>query len=151
MTLRRLGTLLVLVLAAGLLSLLAIGTGRTLAVGLAAVAVGFGLALATQADRYESVMDVVADAGEWALALAPGLLVAYFAFNGGGYFPAAQGFVALVLALVLALRAWFASEPLAGFGPLASVAAGILAMYAAWTALSAAWSDAPGRALVEFD
>src|SRR4051794_41886455 len=117
MTLRRLGTLLVLVLAAGLLSLLAIGTGRTLAVGLAAVAVGFGLALATQADRYESVMDVVADAGEWALALAPGLLVAYFAFNGGGYFPAAPGFVAPVLALAPPPPGGVPPEPPPGFGP----------------------------------
>jgi hypothetical protein len=151
MTLRRLGTLLVLVLAAVLLSLVAIGTGRALAAVLAAIAVGFGLALASQADRYGSVMDAVADAGEWALALAPGLLVAYFSFNGGGYFPGAQAFVALVLAIALALRFWLASEPLAGYGPLAVVTAGMLALYGLWTMLSAAWSHAPGRALLELD
>jgi hypothetical protein len=149
--LQRVGTLLVLALAAALLSFVAIGTGRALAAVLAAAAVAFGLALAAQAHRYESVMDVVADAGEWALALAPGLMVAYFGFNGGGYFPGAQAFVALVLALVLALRMWFASEPLAGLGPLPAMGAGLLALYGAWTALSASWSHAPGRAVVELD
>jgi O-antigen ligase len=151
MTVRRLGTVLVLVLAAALLSLVAIGTGRAIAAVLAGVAVAFGLALVSQAGRYESVMDAVAEWGEAALALAPGLMVAYFAFNGGGYFPGAQAFVALVLALVLALRMWLAAEPLAGFGPLSVVTAGLLALYGLWTAMSAAWSDAPGRALLELD
>ena len=144
-------TLLVLALAAALLSFVAIGTGRTVAAVLAFVAVGFGLALALQAHLYESVMDAVADAGEWVLALGPGLLIAYFGFNGGGYFPGSEAFVALVLAIVLALRVWLASEPFAGFGPLAAIAAGLLAIYGVWTALSAAWSHAPGRALLEFD
>jgi O-antigen ligase len=151
MTLRRLGTLLVLALSAALLGVVAIGTGQALAAVLAAIAAAFGLALAAQADRYESVMEAVADAGEWALALAPGLLVVYFSFNGGGYFPGSQAFVALVLALVLALRMWLASEPLAGFGPLSTIAAGLLALYGTWIALSASWSHAPGRALVELD
>jgi O-antigen ligase len=151
MTLHRAGTVVVLALAAALLAAVAVGTGRGLAAVLAAVAAAFGVALALQADRYESVMDLVADAGEWALALAPGLMVAYFAFNGGGYFPGSQAFVAVVLALVLALRFWLASEPLAGFGALATVGAGILALFAAWTALSAEWSNAPGRALLETD
>jgi hypothetical protein len=142
---------LVPVLAALLLGLVAIGTGRWIAAVLAAVAAAFGLALASQASRYESVMDAVADAGEWALAFAPGAMLVYFSFNGGGYFPGAQAFVALVLALVLALRMWFASEPLAGFGALGGVAVGLLALYGLWTALSASWSHAPGRALVELD
>jgi hypothetical protein len=150
-TVHRLATLLVLLLAAGLMSFVAIGTGRALAAGLAVVAAGFGIVLALQAHRYESVMDAVADAGEWALALGPGALIVYFSFNGGGYFAGSQAFVALVLAIVLGLRMWLASEPFAGFGPLVSVAAGLLAIYGVWTVFSESWSHAPGRALLEFD
>jgi O-Antigen ligase len=144
-------TLLVLVVSAGLLAFVAIGTGRALAAALAVVAIAFGFVLALRAHLYESVIDAAADAGEWALALGPGVLIAFFGFNGGGYFAGAQAFVALVLAIVLALRMWFASEPFAGFGPLGLVAAGCLAIFGVWTALSASWSDAPGRALLESD
>lgn len=151
MTLRRAGTVLVLVLAALVLGLVAIGTGRSLAAALAAVAVLFGLALAAVADRYESTLDAVADLGDRGVALLPGLLVVYFGFNGGGYFPGADAFVTVVLALILALRLWFASEPLAGFGPLAGIAAGLLLLFGLWTALSGGWSDAPGRAVIEAD
>lgn len=151
MTLRRLGTVLVLALAAAILGLVAAGTGRALAGVLAALAALFGLALAAHADRYESTMDMVARGSEWALALAPGLLIIYFGFNGGGYFPGADAFVAVVLAIVLALRIWLAPEPFAGYGPLAAAAAGLLLLFGVWTLLSGTWSDAPGRALVEAD
>jgi O-antigen ligase len=151
MTLRRLGTVLVLALAAAMLGLVAAGTGRALAGGLAALAALFGLALAAHADRYESTMDMVSRGSEWALALAPGLLIVYFGFNGGGYFPGADAFAAVVLAIVLALRIWLAPEPLAGYGPLAAIAAGFLLLFGLWTLLSGTWSHAPGRALVEAD
>jgi hypothetical protein len=151
MTVRGLGAALVLVLTAVVLALVAIGTGRELAAVLAALAVAFGLALAVQADRYETALDVLHDATETALVLTPGLLLVFFAFNGGGFSPAPVAFVALVLALVLALRLWFAPEPFAGFGPLGGVAAGLLALYAVWTAMSSSWSHAPGRALLETD
>src|SRR5205823_3216901 len=75
----------------------------------------------------------------------------FFSFNGGGYSPAPVAFVAVVLALALALRIWFAWEPFAGFGPLVGVPAGSLALYAGWAALSSQWSHAPGRALLETD
>jgi tetratricopeptide (TPR) repeat protein len=151
MTVRGLGTVLVLVLTAVVLALVAIGTDRGVAAVLAALAVGFGFALATQADRYDTALDVLHDATETALVLTPGVLLVFFAFNGGGFSPAPVAFVAVVLALVLALRLWFAPEPFAGFGPLGGVAAGLLALYAIWTGLSASWSDAPGRALLEAD
>ena len=151
MTLRRLGTVLVLALAVAVLGLVAAGTGRALAGGLAALAAVFGLALAAHADRYDSTMDMVSRGGEWALALAPGLLIVYFGFNGGGYFPGADAFAAVVLAIVLALRMWLAPEPFAGYGPLAAVAAGVLLLFGLWTLLSGTWSHAPGRALVEAD
>jgi O-antigen ligase len=151
MILRRAGTVLVVALAALVLALLAIGTGRGLAAVLAALAVLFALALYVQAPRYENALEGLADAGERALALAPALFVVFLSFNGGGYSPAPVAFVAVVLALALGLRIWFAWEPFAGFGPLAIVAVALLALYAAWTALSSQWSHAPGRALVETD
>src|SRR4051794_11760503 len=104
MTLRRIGALLVPVLAALMLALLAIGTGRAVAAVLAAVAVVFGLALAAQAERYESTIDVLHDAAEWAVVLSPAILIVFFSFNGGGFSPAPVAFAAAVLALILALR-----------------------------------------------
>jgi hypothetical protein len=151
MTLRHVGTVVVVALSALVLAFVAIGTGRGLAAALAALAALFGLALAAVGPRYETTMDALADAGSKALALAPALLIVFFGFNGGGYFPGPVAFAAVVLALVLALRFWLASDPLAGFGPLAAIAAGALFMYTIWTALSGAWSDAPGRALLETD
>lgn len=151
MTLRRAAIFVVVALSALVLALVAIGTGRGLAAGLAALAALFGLGLALVADRYESAMDALADAGEKALTLLPALLVVYFSFNGGGYFAGPDAFAGVVLALVLALRMMLASEPLAGFGPLAAIAGGALLLFGLWTALSEAWSDAPGRALVEAD
>ena len=151
MILRRAGTVLVLALAALVLALVAIGTGRALAAVLAAAAVLFGLALYVQAPRYETTLEGLADAGDRVLALAPALLVIFFSFNGGGYSPAPVAFVTVVLALALGLRIWLAWEPFGGFGPLAIVAVALLALYAGWTALSTQWSHAPGRALIETD
>ncbi len=151
MTLRRAGTVLVVALSALVLALVAVGTGRGLAAALAALAAVFGLALAAIADRYDSTMEAFSDAGERVLAFVPGLLIIYFSFNGGGYFPGPVAFAAVVLALVLALRMWLAPEPLAGFGPLGALSGGALLLYGLWTALSGTWSHAPGRALIEAD
>src|SRR6266511_3643879 len=86
-----------------------------------------------------------------ALVLLPGALTVYLSFNAGGFFPNTDAFVAILLAGVLIARISLAAEPFAGFSRPVAVAAGALALYAGWTLLSAAWSDAPGRALVEFD
>ena len=80
MILRRAGTVLVLVLAALVLALVAIGTGRALAAGLAAAAVCFALAFFTLADRYESAVEALSDAGERAIAFTPGVFVIFFSF-----------------------------------------------------------------------
>ncbi|MEA2423510.1 MAG: hypothetical protein QOF55_2609 [Thermoleophilaceae bacterium] len=141
------------VLSAVLLSLVAVGTHRVVAVPLAALAAVCGAVLVRRARgrREPTETHALANAGEWALALLPGVLVVYFSFNGGGYFPGSQAFVAMLLALALGLRLALAAEPLAGYGSLALSAAGTLALFAVWTLLSATWSDAPGRAFVEFD
>ena len=86
-----------------------------------------------------------------ALLLLPGALTVYLSFNAGGFFPNTPAFVALVLAAILALRVLFAAHPWEGFTPGLVVAAGALGLLGAWTLLSAVWSNAPGRALIEFD
>ncbi len=85
------------------------------------------------------------------LLVLPGALTAYLSFNSGGFFPDTQAFVVIVLVLILAARIALANAPFAGFGrPLLLVGAG-LGLFALWTLLSGLWSDAPGRALLEFD
>ena len=140
-------------LAAALLSLVAVGTHEALAIPPAALAAVCGAVLVRRARgrREPAETALLTTAGEWALALAPGALVVYFSFNGGGYFPGSQAFVAMLLALALGLRMALAAEPLAGYGSVALSAAGALALFALWTLVSGTWSDAPGRAFVEFD
>jgi len=84
-------------------------------------------------------------------ALVPAALVLFFAFQAGGFFPGATGVAAGVLALLLALRTTLAARPFAALSVPVAVVAGALAAYAAWTLASASWSDAPGRALLEFN
>src|SRR5215211_1119278 len=83
-------------------------------------------------------------------ALLPGLLVAVLGFQAGGFFPDAWAPVALALAVALALRLATAERPLAGVSGWSGVAIGALALLGVWVLLSASWSDAPGRAVIEF-
>lgn len=85
------------------------------------------------------------------LALLPGALTVYLAFNAGGYFAGVTAAAAAVLLLVMAARVLLAGDPAAGLSPGLLVAAGALALFALWTLLSGGWSDARARALVEFD
>ncbi len=80
-----------------------------------------------------------------------GALTVYLAFHAGGFFPGTTATVAVALALLLAVRLALMREPWAGAGAPLAVAAAGLASYAAWTLLSAGWSNAPARALLEFD
>jgi len=83
--------------------------------------------------------------------LVPGAMLVFLSFQGGGFFPTAPAVVAVVLAVALALRVTTSARPFAGFGPLPAVLAAALALLAIWTLASATWSNAPGRALIEFD
>ena len=94
----------------------------------------------------------VASIGAAAAFMAlPGLMTVYFAFNAGGFFPETPAFVAVVLILILVVRVTTAENPFAGFSWPLAVAAGALGLFCLWTLLSGTWSDAPARALIEFD
>ena len=85
------------------------------------------------------------------LLLAPGALTLFLAFESGGFFPGTVAVVCAWVAVLLALRFAAAGRPVEGAGPALAVAAVGLGSFAAWTLASAGWSDAPGRALVEYD
>jgi hypothetical protein len=84
-------------------------------------------------------------------ALIPGACVVLLAFQAGGFYPGSWAPLAAVAAIALALRAVTIERPFAGLSPWSAVAAGALALLGAWILLSSGWSNAPGRALVEFD
>ena len=85
------------------------------------------------------------------IALLPGALTIYLGFDGGGYFPPATGVACGFLALALVLRLTLADRPLEGFGLSASLVAGAIALFGAWSLISSSWSDSPARAVAEFD
>ena len=57
----------------------------------------------------------------------------------------------MTLALVLVGRITLARRPFEGWSPALALVSGALAGLAVWTLASAVWSDAPARALAEFD
>jgi O-antigen ligase len=80
-----------------------------------------------------------------------GLLTGYLGFEQGGFFAGTTAAAAVIVAVGIILRITLADHPLRAFGPAATVAAAALAGLAIWTLLSQGWSDAPARALLEFD
>src|SRR3954451_23407304 len=85
------------------------------------------------------------------LLLVPGALTVYLAFNAGGFLPAAPGWVAGGLAVLLVLRITLAEQPFAGVSPWLVAALAFLGAYCVWVLLSGSWSDSPARALLEFN
>lgn len=86
-----------------------------------------------------------------ALMLLPGALIVFLGFNAGGYFPASSALAAILLAQLLLVRIVRSPRPFEGLSRSALIAIGALALYALLTLLSAQWSHAGGRALIEFD
>ena len=86
-----------------------------------------------------------------AIALLPGALTIYLAFEAGGYFVGPTAVAVIVLFLALVVRILVTSHPGNGVGALVAVAVGTFALFGVWTLASGEWSDAPGRALIEFD
>ncbi|HEX3519038.1 MAG TPA: O-antigen ligase family protein [Solirubrobacteraceae bacterium] len=83
-------------------------------------------------------------------ALVPAVLI-YLSFNAGGYFPSANGFVAILLAQALVLRTCLSPRPFEGFSRALAVPLVALALYAAWQLTSALWSHATARTLDSYD
>src|SRR4051794_8969015 len=78
-------------------------------------------------------------------------LTLYLAFHAGGYFSGPTGLATVVVAVALVVRTTVARRPFEGLGGGAALLVGAMALYTVWTLVSSAWSDAPGRALIEFD
>jgi len=86
-----------------------------------------------------------------ALLAVPAAVTLYLGFNSGGFFPDVTGLTAGVLSIALMVRITLAERPFAGVsGPLLIVA-GALGSYAVLALISASWSGAPSRAVLEFD
>ena len=124
------------------------GTGAGL---LTAVAAGCALALALRVETGSVETVSLQSVSDAALIALPGALVIYLSFDTGGYFPASPAFVAIVLVAVLVLRITLVDQPFEGVSRALATAVAALGLLACWALLSALWSDAPGRALVEFD
>src|SRR3954447_11628036 len=88
---------------------------------------------------------------EAGLTALPALLILWFAFHAGGYFPNSTGFVAVVVAVVLTLRLTLNARPIAGVSLTGLAAIVLLGLFTLWTLASAWWSDSPARAMIEFD
>jgi hypothetical protein len=86
-----------------------------------------------------------------ALLTVPAILVVFFSFSSGGFFPDSVALGALAVGVLLVLRLAVADRPLAAFGPTALVPLLGLAGLACWGLLSQFWSHAPGRATIGFD
>ena len=86
-----------------------------------------------------------------ALLVLPGAAAIYLAFAQGGFFPDAPAIAAIVALQVLVLRVLLADRPFPGVNAWVLVLATALGALALWQLLSATWSDAPARALIEFD
>ncbi len=85
------------------------------------------------------------------LVLVPGALVAALSFQSGGFFAGTVAAGAILLGLALVLRITLAERPFANLSVPFVVAAAALALFAVWTLISSGWSDAPARALLEYD
>jgi O-antigen ligase len=99
-----------------------------------------------QTDR--TFVEILRD--KWHLAV-PGLATGILAFLAGGYFPIATGLAVAALCFLLVARLTISERPVAGWSPSLAAMAFALALFAGWTLLSGDWSDAPVRALIEFD
>lgn len=85
------------------------------------------------------------------LLLAPAAGTVFLSFRSGGFFAGTPGVLAVVFALLLVLYVTLAEGAFEGLGVLSVVAGASLALFAGWTLVSVTWSDAPGRALVEWE
>lgn len=95
--------------------------------------------------------EVIGRTGTGALLCFPAVLVVFFSFSSGGFFPDSVAIGVLAVALLLVIRLGVGERPLAAIGPAALVPIAGLVGLCGWALLSQLWSHAPGRASVGFD
>src|SRR3954452_13111715 len=83
--------------------------------------------------------------------LAPAVLLAYFSFNAGGFFPRPPAFALIAFAQLLVLYVTLSPHPFARLSWTAVTAVVALAAFALWILASQLWSHAPVRSILEFD
>jgi len=83
--------------------------------------------------------------------LAPAVLLGYFAFNAGGFFPRPPAFALIAIAQVLVLYVALSPHPFARLSWPAVTAVVAMCAFAVWVLASQLWSHAPGRSIIEFD
>jgi O-antigen ligase len=96
-------------------------------------------------------LDLVESLRGPAVGVVIALLTIYLSFNAGGFFPGATALATIALCLLLVLAIMLISRPFESFTPALLLPLSLLAGFAIWTLISAAWSGASGRALLEFD
>ena len=79
------------------------------------------------------------------------IATAGLAFSDGGFDPVPTSAATAVVLVALLLLATCGPRPLAGMTRWGVVSAGALTCFAVWTLASATWSDAPARALIEYN
>jgi Flp pilus assembly protein TadB len=82
--------------------------------------------------------------------LLPGALTLFLSFRSGGFYLGAASLAAAEMAIVVGLRFALARRPLQGISPAVVVAAVAMGSFAAWTLISANWSDSVARAYPEY-
>lgn len=87
----------------------------------------------------------------YAVLTLPALATLFLGLNGGGYFPTATGTAAAIAALFLAVT--LVATRAQRYRASRTLVLGLtgLGIFCIWTLLSAFWSDAPGRTLLELD
>jgi hypothetical protein len=85
------------------------------------------------------------------MALLPGLLIVYFSYRGGGFYPGSVGLAGLLVTQMLVLRVLVADDPFAGASRALLIVGGLFAAFTAWTLASGLWAGSVDRPLTEFN
>src|SRR3954447_24677754 len=81
--------------------------------------------------------------------LLPAGLIAYLAFQAGGYFAGATGAATVGLGVIVAVALLVVRSPFGGFGWSALAAIAALLALGAWQLASSGWSHAATRAIID--